>query len=232
MKANKIIAIILFIVGELLIVSGFLTFFGYLENKILVLDILVVSIILIFLLVDIFNPLIDIKSSSHEKVASLGLRWFFLFAYSVLAIAGMTLFAVDFKYQFMIQAILFFLLMMGIFIAISAAQHAGDDYYSEKQIRSSIEEIRVETKKIKLTIEEMKNVPETIAAKINTLYDELKFVPMSNNPTCVDLDNKYLAGIKSVSDFLNSFPVNFDKITEIIENCQRTLNERKNNLSI
>ncbi len=234
MKPNKLFTILLLLFGEALIIIGFLYFAKNLELKILILNIAVTSILYFVCFVyfsDKIIPIVDIKEKSHSSVGSLGIKWVFVTIYAILAIGAMlilnTVKPLGFTGQIIIQGVILFILLLGIYFSIYASNKVHEVYTEEKQNRSRIGDMKKATNDVKLRIDQMKGMPADLIVRITTLLDNMRFISPGDNNDAIVLETDYLKEIKTVHDCLFEIPINYEKITENISNCERVYNERK-----
>jgi len=231
MNSKKIFSILLLLFGEVLIIIGFLYFGKNLDPKILGLNIVVSTIIYALLFVDVLFPWVDFKDKSHKTIGSLGLRWVFTFFYMLLAISLMLVFnivkPIDVYAQMIIQAVVFFLLLLGLYSAISSFQKVEDIFVEEKEMRNYVDEMMRLTKEVQQKIDRLDNVPENINSMVSSLQESLRFISPSNNNEAHEIEANYLVEMKAVYDCLFDTPLNHEKIVEKIQKCERTYKSRK-----
>ncbi len=231
MNAKKVFSLLLIIFGEALIILCFLHFGRNVQPEILTLNIVVSSIIYCLLFIDIIVPLVDFKDKSQKTIGSIGLRWFFTFFYMVLAIGAMLVFnsvkPIHFTNQIIIQGVLFFLLLLGFFMAFSSSVKVLDVYVEEKQNRDRVDEMKRATKEVQLKIDQMKDIPTDIVNKLNDLKENLRFLSPCNNSNAYELEAKFVEEMRALNGCFFDIPLNIDKINDNIQNCNRTLKERK-----
>ena len=126
MNSKKIFSILLLLAGDALIIFSFLNFGKNLSTEILSLNIVVSTIIYALFFIDILFPMVNFGDKSHKTIGSLGLRWFFTIFYTIVAIAAMFFLnygaSISISIQVIINSILFFLLLLGLFSAASSSQ--------------------------------------------------------------------------------------------------------------
>lgn len=231
MNTKKIFSFLLLLFGEALIIVCFLHFGKNLSSEILILNIVVSSIIYLLWFIEKFVPMIDLKDKAQKEVGSLGLKWVFAILYAIFAISAMFVFnnvkPVDVTTQIIIQTILFFFLLVGLYFVFYSSQKALSVFVGETMNRSHIDEMKKATKEVQLKLDQMTNIPAAVILKVNELYDNLRFISPTQNPDATNLERNYVNQIKAVHDCLFDSPLNFDKIMENIKNCERTYNERK-----
>jgi|WetSurMetagenome_2_1015567.scaffolds.fasta_scaffold00598_12 hypothetical protein len=235
MNAKRIISVLLLLAGEVLIIFCFLHFGKNFDKKVLTLDIIISSIIYLLCFIDMLFPLINLKDKSQKVIGSIGLRWFFIFFYMLIAIAAMIIFTktipLEITSLYLIHGILFFLLCVGLYFALQASQKVNEVFQHETQIRGRVEEMRKATKEVMLKLDRVKDIRSDVTKRVTVLYENLRFITPSDNRSAYELETDYLNEIKSVKDCLFEIPYNYDKIFENIENCERTYKERKQVLS-
>jgi hypothetical protein len=236
MNFKKIFSLLLIILGEALIIVCFMHFGRNLENEILTLNIVVSSLIYCTLFIDLILPWIDFKDKSQKTVGSLGLRWFFTFFYILLAIGAMVVFnsvkPIHFTNQIILQGILFFFLLVGFFMAFSSSDKVREVYVEEKQNRDRVDDMKKETKEVQIKIDQMKNIPTDIVNKLNDLQENLRYLSPCNNSNAYELEAKFVEEMSALNGCFFDIPLNLEKINDNIQNCNRTLKERKQVFSI
>lgn len=231
MNAKKIFTLLLVIFGEALIILCFLHFGRNVQTEILTLNIVVSSLIYCLLFIDIIVPWVDLKDKSQKTIGSIGLYWFFAFFYMIVAIGAMVVFnsvkPIHFISQIIIHGILFFFLLLGFFMAFSSSDKVREIYIEEKQNRDSIDEMKKATKEVQLKIDQMKNIPTDIINKLNDIQENLRFLSPCNNSNAYELEAKFIEEIRVLNNCFFDIPLNIEKINDNIQNCNRTLTERK-----
>jgi hypothetical protein len=231
MNAKKIFSLLLVIFGEALLILSFLHFGRNVQTEILTLNIVVSSIIYCLLFIDIIVPWVNFKDKSQKTIGSIGLRWFFTFFYTLLAVGAMVVFnsvkPIHFSNQIIIQGILFFFLLLGYFMAFSSSDKVREVYVEEKQNGDRVDEMKKATKEIQLKIDQMKNIPTDIINKLNDLQENLRFLSPCNNSNAYELEAKFVEEMRALNGCFFDIPLNIEKINDNIQNCNRTLKERK-----
>jgi hypothetical protein len=231
MDTKKIFSIFLLLLGEALIIIGFLYFGKNLTQNILALNIIVSSIIYLLLFVEKLVPMVDLKDKAYKGVGSLGLKWFFTILYASSAIWVMVRFntvkPIDVNGQMIIHGILFFLLLVGLYFVFYASQKVGEVFIEETGIRSRIDEMKRATREIKLKADLTNNFPSDLNIRVTALLENLRFISPINDREAMKLEDEYLKEIKDLQDCLFYNPLNYDKSIELLQKCEQTYNERK-----
>lgn len=231
MNAKKIYSLLLVIFGEAILILCFLHFGRNVQTEILTLNIVVSSIIYCLLFIEIIVPWVNFKDKSQKTIGSIGLRWFYTFFYMLLAVGAMVVFnsvkPIHFSNQIIIHGILFFLLLLGYFMAFSSSDKVREVYVEEKQNRDRINEMKKATKEVQLKIDQMKNIPTDIINKLNDLQENLRYLSPCNNSNAYELEAKFVEEMRALNGCFFDIPLNLEKINDNIQNCNRTLKERK-----
>jgi len=235
MDAKKIFSVFLLIIAETLVIICFLYFGNNLDSKILTLNICVTSIILLILYFDIILPRIDLKDKAQKAIGTLGVKGVVGFIYMFLSIGAMISFNINepvvFYTQLIVHGILFLFLGIGMYYIMSLSDKVLEVYTEEKKNRGHVDEMKNITKEVRLKIDQMKEIPALVTERINALQDNLRFLSSTDNQEAFLLESSYVNEMKKVWDSLFDTPLNFDKIFELINNCERVYKERKQQYS-
>ena len=231
MNAKRIFSLFLALFGEALLIFCFLHFGKNVQSEILTLNIIVSTIIYCLVFVDALIPWINLKDKSQKQIGSIGLRWFFTFFYLIIAIGVMIIFnsvkPIHYTNQIIIHGILFFLLLLGLFMAFSSSDKVREVYFEEKQNRDRIDEMKKVTKELQLKLDAMNNIPIEIINRINELQENLRYLSPSNNSDALVLESKFVEEIRMLSNCFSDNPLNIEIVISNIKNCERTYKERK-----
>lgn len=231
MNTKKIFSLLLLLFGEALIIVCFLYFWRNLSSDLLILNIIVSSIIYFLWFVEKFVPMIDLKDKAQKDVASLGLKWVVTLLYAIFAISAMAIFniikPIDLTSQIIVQTILFFFLLVGLYYVYYVSQKALDIFIGETANRCQIDEMKKATKEVQFKLDQMAEIPAEIISKLNELQENLRYISPSDNHGAIELEGHFITQMKAVNNCLFDSPLNFDRIIENIKNCERTYKERK-----
>ncbi|MFM7683777.1 MAG: hypothetical protein ACKO7P_13710, partial [Bacteroidota bacterium] len=202
MNAKKIFSLFIALFGEALIIFGFIHFGKNLQSEILTLNIVVSSIIYCLVFVDFIFPWANLKDKAQKQIGSIGLRWFFTYLYIALAIAAMVIFntmkPIHFINQILIHGILFFVVLLGLFLAFSSSDKVREVYFEEKQNRDRTDEMKKATKELQLKLDAMNNIPPEIISRINELQENLRYLSPSNNNEALVLESKFVEEVNKL----------------------------------
>lgn len=231
MNGKKIFSLLLVLFGEALIIFCFLHFGKNVKSEILTLNIIVSTVIYCLVFVDVIFPWVNLKDKSQKQIGSIGVRWFFTFLYLILAIGFMLFFntaePIHFTDQIILHCILFFLLLLGLFMAFSSSDKVREVYIEEKQNRDRIDEMKKATKELQLKLDAMNNIPPEIISRINELQENLRYLSPSNNSDALVLESKFVEELRILSNCFSDNSLNMEVVISNIKNCERTYKERK-----
>lgn len=175
--------------------------------------------------------MVDFNDKSQKTIGSIAIRWFFSFFYVLAAISAMVFLnlfiPIDTNSQFIIHAILLFLLVLGLYFASSSAQNVQGVSIAENQMRDHLEEMRSITKEVSVKLTKLSNIPADISTRISSLHDDLRFVSPCNNQNAIAMELDFVNEMKLVENCLTNLPLNFDTIAEHIHCCELSYKERK-----
>lgn len=236
MNTRKILSFLLLVFGEALIITCFVHFFKNADSRIITLNIGVASIIYFLIFIETIFPWIDFNDKTQKTVGAIGIIMFFGIIYIVCAVAGMIVMNVaemhiQFINQLIVQGGLFFFLILGVLMSYISSDKVSEVYVSEKRDRSGIDEMKKVTKNVQLKLDELKNVPIQIISELNNLQDNIRFLSPSDNQDAFELENRYIEEMKKMDSYIYYSPIDYEKVSEIIENCNRLYKVRKQTFS-
>jgi hypothetical protein len=92
--------------------------------------------------------------------------------------------------------------------------------------------MRKATREVQVKLDQMADIPTDLAARINKLYENLRYLTATKNSEALILEGEYLDQMKVVKNNLFDSPPNYERIYEIIKNCERISKERKQIFSL
>ena len=231
MNSNKTFSILLMLAGEALIIICFLYFGRNLAHELLTLNIIVSTIIYALFFLDIIFPMVDFKDKSQKTIGSLGLRWLFTSLYTAAAIAAMIIFntvkPIEINSQILIQILFFFLLSLGLYIAMSSSQKVHEVFAQQSQNRYHLDEMNIITKSVLRKIDQLTTIPGDVKSRITSINDNLRFISPCDKKEALELESDFLKEMNAIKDCLFDIPLNYEKIIENIHHCESIYMERK-----
>ena len=224
---------LLLIVGEILLIMSSLHFGNGLQKELLALNIVVSSIIYIMFFSSFLFPLINVKDKAQSDVGFIGVNWFFSAGYSLDSIAVMVYFNVLHKesgkldVQLLVQAILFFFLLIGGFLSRKTANKVTEVYQEQKIERNRVDELKKVTKALVLRTELMSDLTPEFKYNLNRLLEDMRYLSPSNNFDANEVDEKYIQTIRRIDDMLYNKESNKENIDIALKQCAQFIKERK-----
>jgi hypothetical protein len=232
MDTKKILSWISLLLGETLIIAGFILFGSNLTENILVLNIVVSSVIYGLFFVDILVPWIDLNDKSQQKVGSIGVRWLFTWLYAVCAIAAMVISNTElhliFSTQLIVHGVLIFLLLLGFVAAIHSSDKVKEVYEQETALRNGINEMKAAMRNLKNNANDLPEFPPNFQNRINTLEENLRFISPSNNHEAYNLEHSFVEIVNETGIAISNFSMNEERIESNLKKLERIYQDRKN----
>lgn len=229
MNTKTFLTIAALLLGEVVIVLGFILLLGpWMPTSVLVLDIIVSTIIYFSFFGNVFTPLVDFKDRSQRKVGVLGVRWTTIWIYAILAIAVMVVgffVPLSFTIQILAQLLLLFILIMGIVSSISVAEKTADVYQSENLRRNSLEEVKRVMRQLSASAN-MSNAPDDVRQRIDALTDAVRYLSPSDSQEALAAEN-YIRSIASELAMSLRTDSNSEYVLQLLSQCETSLQERK-----
>jgi hypothetical protein len=224
---------LLLIIGEILLIMSFLHFGDAVKRDVLLLNIIVSSVIYILFFSSFLFPLINRNDNAQSDIGLIGVNWFFSVGYSIAAIIVMLYFHSlnkedgKFDSQLLIQAILFFGLLIGGFLARKSADKVSEVYQEQKIERNRVDELKKVTKSLVLRVELMSDLTPEFKYNLNRLLEDIRFISPSNNLDANEIDEKYIETIRRIDDMLYNKENNKENMDIALKQCAQFMKERK-----
>jgi hypothetical protein len=231
MNNKRATAFLLFLFGEALIITAFVYFGRSLPAAIIALNIAVTSIIYSLYFAGLILPRIDFSDKSQKAVGSLGVRTFFVLFYTVCAIGLMWRFnlylTTPFDTQLIFQAILFFILCLGMYFASVAAQKTKDVYETESVCRANPDAIRKAANDALLKLKALQDAPQDVVLRLSEFQENLRFISPANDDEAANLETDLLSEINNLGNYIRQNPFDHDKIIATLKTCELIYQQRK-----
>ncbi len=231
MDKKRIFSILLFIFGVFLIIVSFLHFGNNMPPEVKALNIVVTSVIYGLFFVDILISPVRLDDQSQKNIGSMGVRWFFTFCYTLSAIGVMIYFNnkenASIGDQLIIQSILFFLLLLGLYFSFSSARRTLHVYEREKESFDGINEMKNVISNLQMKMDTMKDLPQEFISAINIIQEDIRYMSPSLHQEAVELETQFIHEIEQLADCLSATPLRMEKIEELAKSSQKILKKRK-----
>ena len=235
MNKRTIISLIILLIGEALIIAGFIHFWP--EDKdqaVMVIDIIATSLIWILLSYDMFIPLVDISKKQPRQIATLGVRWYFVATYGFLAFLVMVL-GYYYDWSAFLQGFLQVICLMVIIGGMAAASHAGDQV---ERVAIQEEDKLAGRASMSMAIQQLKdeltmtpNASIFIKNKVDDFTERMRFITPNNSFEAKSLEQQFCELCDTVRFALNNVEMNEEAIKANLTKMELTLNNRKKLLS-
>jgi len=238
MKNKYIISYLLVLFGELILIIAFSHFGNTKDSDILFLNIVVSSIIYLLFFRGTISAWMGVNSNFENRIGSLGVIWFFVFLYSVLAISVM-LYSYDhknvsFENQIIYQSIVFFLLLLGFFLSSQTSVKEKLVSDTENQNKVYINQI----KKISTLIDNLlltrNNIDMTSAPihSLKKLNENIKYLYPNNSREGRNDETSLINNLNQILELLNNNAIDYSSLSLLVNSSLALYVEIKNKYSI
>lgn len=230
--------LILALVGQGLIFIFYLLIFPYGffggEVSVMWLDLVVTSLVYWIWVLNAGIAPVSKNDPSQKGIGGLGIRLYASTIYSVLAIGFIfiaILLAIDgspiaFKWQIMVQAIIFFIFLVWMYSANLATRKTEEVYHSETAIKAGKADIRRAISTVLASAED-NGAPADIQERLRTLNGATRFVTPSRSMEAEDADLNILNECSRLSAALMNPGMNRQEIEKGTAQLERYFNRRK-----
>ena len=236
MNIRQKLSLIALVLGEILLIAAFLLLGTNLATNILILNIVVASLVYALFFIDVLFPWIHLGKQQPIEVGSLGVRWFFTWIYAFAAIGVMLcaniFFSWFFVLQFVIQATLIFLLILGMIAVLSAADRVGEVPISENSIRSGVSEMKQVMNNLKIQISTLSDLPENLVHRINSLNENLRYISPANTIEAREIENLFCQEANNMLIVMSDYKYNTTTIENHLKKMELLYQNRKSVYSI
>lgn len=186
--------------------------------------------------IDVLFPWIHLGKQQPIEVGSLGVRWFFTWIYAFAAIGVMLcaniFFSWFFVLQFVIQATLIFLLILGMIAVLSAADRVGEMPISENSIGAGISEMKQVMNNLKIQISTLPDLPENLVHRINSLNENLRYISPANTIEAREIENLFCQEANNMLIVISDYKYNTTTIENHLKKMELLYQNRKSVYSI
>lgn len=235
MKLNKFYLFPLFIIGEVLIVASYLHFGKAIYHNLVISNIIITTLIFSLLLVEFANPILDLTDETQAAIGGIGIRWLFTFFF-ILGSIGLIFYSFKIKHfdivtYWIIEAALFFILLLGLFFSKGVAEKVSEVYHQEKVLRSQLNEIKVLAEEIKFLLETNGSGSIDVISELKKMMENIRYLAPSNNLRATELESQILNDLNLIKTNIQQHE--FDKaiIIDLLYRCDLVYKQRKNILS-
>ncbi len=221
---------VLIALGEILVITGFYVLVpGKFRGNVFYLNMFVVSTVYLFNVINFLNFFPE-RETIERTVAGLGIKWFFMLAYTFFALSIMLtglLTSLQFKYQLVLQLAALLGLLMGLVIsALSSekSQKLANQQSDERNRKQQINDILL---KLMLDIKRLSPGRQVELELIEKLREKNKMLTVSNQLTAQELENEIINELSNLGKLI-LFSNNEDgTILQALNRCQILFDQRK-----
>lgn len=217
----------LWLVGEALLLAGFLHV-GLLDlPSQLILNFVVSSIILTVVMMSLFRNTDSLK----KRGIGTGMKWFFTLNYAGLAIATMIYFGffnpVDLLTQVIVQLILFSVLSLGMYGAFKPAKKGDATGNYEKMEHKQLMMIRNVVNLIRTKAEQRTDVPSSIREEIIELQTQVHQLAPGNEYVALKMEGSIMQEVNLLLRYLKEQPLDLKFIHSVLKSCFKLIADFK-----
>ena len=231
MNIGRNLSLIALVLGEILLITAFLLLGTNLATNILILNIVVASVVYALFFVDVLFPWVSLRKKQPTEIGSLGVRWIFTWIYAFTAIGvmlcGNVFFSWIFVLQFIIQAILIFLLVLGMVAVLSVTNRVGEITVDESHIRAGVSEIKQVMHNLKIQISTLPDLPENLIYRINSLNENLRYISPANTIEAREIENLFCQEANNMSIVISNYKYNIATIENHLKKMEILYQNRK-----
>lgn len=232
MDKSKILNIIVYILGVGLICAVFFALLpDILTENVFWVD-LAVSVVVFTLFMFNMGRLVHSNDDMNTNWGSLGVRWFFMWTYAILAASGMVWMyfaALSFSIQIIIQSAFLLLLLFGFLFTMVINKQVRNVAQQQRADSTGLTDMKNIVARFEIHISS-KNPDKNIVSTLNEIKDNIRYMSPSPNTMALELENQF---IEELSEALTSIPrsdktLNTDEVLSKLKSCNIILQQRKN----
>jgi hypothetical protein len=225
------------LLGQLVLIGGFMLIRQLFTVDILCLDIVVASIAYWLLGLSMIRRPINPHDESDSDVAGLGIKWQSTIFYSLTAIivmvAGVAMHNSEYSYlatfsvQAFVQALLLVLLFGGLLFSKMSTAKAKQIYQREQQLASGKAELKYIFDDLYDIAATNHHVAAPITQQLKRLAEETRYITPAKSDESHAIESKIYSYANNLHFLLNSPEAAEDQINQLIDNINFELTRRK-----
>lgn len=221
---------VLIALGEILIIAGFYVLVpGEFRGSVFYLNMLVVSTVYLFNVFNFLNFFPE-RELIERTVAGLGIKWFFMLAYTFFALLIMVtglLASIHFKYQLVLQLAALIVLLMGIVISALSSEKSQKLASQQSDERNRKQQINDILLKLMLDFKRVSPGRHIELEIIEKLREKNKMLTISNQLTAQELENEIINELSNLGKLVLFNNNDDEAILEALNRCQILFDQRK-----
>lgn len=232
MKKTQTFNAILYVLGISLICAlFFVSFKDIFSEDIFWLDLAVsVGVYTLFM----FNAgrLFMSSEDMNSQWGGIGIRWFFMWMYSTLAVIAMVIMYftdLAFSVQILVQAALLLLLLFGFFFSMLANKQVASVSRQHQREASGLNNMRELVSRFEIHISS-KNPDKTVVKLLDEIKDNIRYLSPSQDGIALDLESQFIVELSEIMTSIarGDKTLDTDEVLNKLDSCNTILKQRKN----
>ena len=230
---KRFLGILILLLGQAFIVAAMLLLPHELEQNIMILDTVVLSIIWWVFSFDLIRPIIS-EGDHAPAIGSLGIRWKGQLLYAFLAIVFGILaayFSLKFEYQLLGQGGLFGILVLTWLFSLMAKRKVSEVAAAETKALDGRAQMKIAVREVQDALFDSPDAPDDIRRAIEEIESQLRFITPCSNPEALAYEQKFIQLAHEIAITLPHAKMEGESLRANVARLQRTLAQRKSILN-
>lgn len=230
---KRFLGILILLLGQAFIVAAMLLLPHGLEQNIMILDTVVLSIIWWVFSFDLIRPIIS-EGDHAPEIGSLGIRWKGQLLYAFLAIVFGILaayFSLKFEYQLLGQGGLFGILVLTWLFSLMAKRKVSEVAAAETKALDGRAQMKIAVREVQDALFDSPDAPDDIRRAIEEIESQLRFITPCSNPEALAYEQKFIQLAHEIAITLPHAKLEGESLCANVARLQRTLAQRKSILN-
>lgn len=230
---KRFLGILILLLGQAFIVAAMLLLPHELEQNIMILDTVVLSIIWWVFSFDLIRPIIS-EGDHAPEIGSLGIRWKGQLLYAFLAIVFGILaayFSLKFEYQLLGQGGLFGILVLTWLFSLMAKRKVSEVAAAETKALDGRAQMKIAVREVQDALFDSPDAPDDIRRAIEEIESQLRFITPCSNPEALAYEQKFIQLAHEIAITLPHAKMEGESLRANVARLQRTLAQRKSILN-
>ncbi len=230
---KRFLGILILLLGQAFIVAAMLLLPHGLEQNIMILDTVVLSIIWWVFSFDLIRPIIS-EGDHAPEIGSLGIRWKGQLLYAFLAIVFGILaayFSLKFEYQLLGQGGLFGILVLTWLFSLMAKRKVSEVAAAETKALDGRAQMKIAVREVQDALFDSPDAPDDIRRAIEEIESQLRYITPCSNPEALAYEQKFIQLAHEIAITLPHAKMEGESLRANVARLQRTLAQRKSILN-
>lgn len=230
---KRFLGILILLLGQAFIVAAMLLMPHGLEQNIMILDTVVLSIIWWVFSFDLIRPIIS-EGDHAPEIGSLGIRWQGQLLYAFLAIVFGILaayYSLKFEYQLLGQGGLFGILVLTWLFSLMAKRKVSEVAAAETKALDGRAQMKIAVREVQDALFDSPDAPDDIRRAIEEIESQLRYITPCSNPEALAYEQKFIQLAHEIAITLPHAKMEGESLRANVARLQRTLAQRKSILN-